>query len=383
MAGSVHLLTLLGAATAVTVAFVAALLTPWIRSRLYHPETRVGTAASAVARSGTSRTPQEETEDAAANKLLMAEHRAAIDLQNWTLASLMSVAASLTVAFLCTSLAATVLTEPHGFHLFAAALDLAAFGLVLWHFIRAARLRRAWIASRSIVEMLRQWSVVDRILVAGEHPEEGFGRMKQRVRQALASPDPDFATVVLRFGRLRLKEMGEAIGALHSVPAARFRYYLDRRPERQKRWFAGAEARVSGQGKRHRQTLMILFGMATAAALLKVALLLGDPAESQALSWTMLALLILIGLSGTLTSVFLNQNIRSLSHRYRSQSRDIAWWFERHAPLVAAAQGQEPLSGPLVGQLANAVVEFESLMLDELVDWIVITDHDSLEIAAA
>jgi len=384
MADAAHPLpVLLGVIAAVTVAAGAAMLTPRMRSRLYRHEKGSKSDGASTAGPDPGRSAEEQAEDAATKALLMAEHRAAIDLQVRTLRHLMSVAASLTAAFLCTALAATVLSEAHDFHLFAATLDVAAFGLVLWSFVMATRCRKSWLASRAVTEMLRQWSVVDRILLAPDDFELGFKAMRDRARNALRAHDRDFAAVVLRFGRLRLEEIGEALSALPAVPAGRVRYYLDRRPARQRRWFATAEARVSGQGKRHRRTLMILFAFATVAALVKVALLLGWLRWPGAVDWTMLALLVLIGLSATLTSVYLNQNIRSLSHRYRSQSRNIAWWFERHESLIEAAERSEPLSGPLASQLAAAVVEFETLMVDELVDWIVITDHDSLEIAAA
>jgi hypothetical protein len=372
----------IGAAAAILIAAIAGALTPAARSRLYRHEKGTSSAPAAMQETGIHAPPAPIRSDAAVKALFLAEHREANRLQNATLASLTSVAASLTAAFVFTACAATILPHAHGFHLFSAGFDLAAFALVIWHFHRAASRRAEWIRARAVTELLRQWSVVDLVLIGGGVPEQDFLDLKARARGELEGGS-DLAAAVLRFGEERIEEIGAALRKLSAVPAAAFRHYVDRRPARQRRWFASAETRVSGQGHRTRRLLLILFGLAAAAATLKAALLVSFPDQAEAESAAMLALFVLIGLSATVTSAYLSQNARSLSHRYRTQSRSMADWFERHSSLLAAAEGSAPLTGPMIQSMTQAVREFEYLMLDELIDWIMITDRDSLEIAAA
>ena len=94
------------------------------------------------------------------------------------------------------------------------------------------------------------------------------------------------------------------------------------------------------------------------------------------------ALLIIAGLSAAEAAFYLSQNARSLIHRYRMQQRRIVRWFENMRERLPLAElpsmTMEPASK---NEIRALILEFEDLMVEELIDWYQISGHDVLELA--
>ena len=90
----------------------------------------------------------------------------------------------------------------------------------------------------------------------------------------------------------------------------------------------------------------------------------------------------LIGLSSTLTGLYLNQNARSLLHRYRTQERRIEQWLANYDQLLSKlgnAKGE--VDHTILAPVVREILAFEDLMVDELIDWIAITEDDVMELS--
>lgn len=334
--------------------------------------------------------------------LMLVEHERANRLQNTCIASLVGASATLFVAFMVAAAGVTVAepatalaehettgTAAGVLHLYSAALDLAALGIVGWAFLRSGRFRADWIRHRAVAEFLRQWSLCDVVFLAS--PQSVTPRYEAylgRVEAALApGHEADVLDAVVAFGDLRLQELRNGIASVKEIPAEALRFYLARRPVRQVRWFSGSAARISGQHGHREIVMLALFGGAILAALVKTAVLLfghtgGVAAPAHAIvSWATFGLLVFIGLAAASTSAYMGQNLRSLRHRYRAQLRSIEDWFSAHAAAVALSQSDRTIVGSDIAMVAEAVTRFEDLMIAELVDWISITTDDAMELA--
>ena len=93
-------------------------------------------------------------------------------------------------------------------------------------------------------------------------------------------------------------------------------------------------------------------------------------------------LLIVTGMSATMTAYYINQNSRSLIHRYNTQERFIAAW------LVAFNERWKfgslpslPIDSVAKNAIRDQILNFENMMIEELIDWVHITSHDAIELA--
>jgi hypothetical protein len=289
----------------------------------------------------------------------------------------------LLVAFVCSVASTTVLQNVDGFHLFSASLDVAAIVLVVWNFLASGRFRAKWIRQRSLTEFLRQWSVVDFAFFPGDGDlTSQFEVFKKRVERALDVRADEIEEATVALGAARLEEIRSGILKLQSIQPLVLRRYLDQRPVRQAHWFSASMARIGRQDSIRRRILIAFFGLALLAAATKLLLLIAGGHDSQ--TWAnipTLVLLISIGVSAASTSAYLGQNVRSLRHRYRAQLRAIELWFLDYRYIIVGAASDNPLPADAVAKVSHAIAEFEILMLNELVDWITVTEHDSMELA--
>src|SRR5262249_11517470 len=129
--------------------------------------------------------------------------------------------------------------------------------------------------------------------------------------------------------------------------------YLHRRPLRQLGWFADSRMRLEHDASRRKGQLLWLYAVALVLGLVKLSVVITGGHAEQAhnipilslaglmtvLSVALLpALLIVTGLSSAMTAYYLNQNARSLIHRYNTQERRITRWFEAfnaHFPIAS------------------------------------------------
>lgn len=86
--------------------------------------------------------------------------------------------------------------------------------------------------------------------------------------------------------------------------------------------------------------------------------------------------------SAAITAYYINQNSRSLMHRYNTQQRFIAAWLNAFNESWNFAR---LLSSQFTGEQKKAIgaeiLRFEDLMIEELIDWTHITSHDTIELA--
>jgi len=158
-----------------------------------------------------------------------------------------------------------------------------------------------------------------------------------------------------------------------------------KRPFKQLEWFTRSNRRLVEQVETRSHVILLIFALTVLFALLKLAVVFhvtpGDWAPSK--PYLALTIFALIAVSSMLTALYLNQNARSLIHRYRTQKRKIEAWIKAYEPTLAQCAGAR--AGALPAALSAVVVAqamtFEQLMIDELLDWIAITQNDIMELA--
>lgn len=154
--------------------------------------------------------------------------------------------------------------------------------------------------------------------------------------------------------------------------------YLQRRVRRQLGWFSDSAARLDYIAERRKLLLLGFYCAAAAVACIKLIIFLccGQPSP-----YLLASLLIMTGLSAAMTAYYINQNARSLVHRYHTQQRWISQWLETfNGRWPFAELPSKSLDMAAKNEVRGAVLEFERLMVEELIDWIQITTHDAIEL---
>lgn len=320
----------------------------------------------------------------ALRELVQTEHMQARLLQDRCVAWLVSASVTLFAAFAASAAAATLMASAERFHVYSAALDVAALLLVGGAFFQSGRFRAQWIRQRAKTEFLRQWAQVEFALLADvQRMTQEYDTFVARVDAALAPERGDLLEAVIAFADCRVEEIRLRFNTVQQVQPDALASYLQRRPIRQVKWFSTSVDRISMQHGRRGTYMLILILLAALAALVKFVALVVVTDGTVAANVAMFALLLFIGLAAASTSAYLGQNLRSVRHRYRAQLRAIDDWFAAHKDIVALAQARREVSARDVPALAEAVVGFERLMNAELIDWIAISTHDAMELAPA
>jgi hypothetical protein len=302
--------------------------------------------------------------------------------------------------------------------IYASAVELTAFCVAFWQWRAAHVMNRLWIIARTRVELLRQWSFLSSVFdefdnVDPDGAKREFDLTAAAIDAAIAAATPSSSWWRL-FPRVYTEaQSGQAIEAhlasyWHDTRAQYlakagtaaltfndFFFYIRRRAIRQLAWFRLAQLRVERAASRRDLTMAILFIASIALALGKLMIVFAsaDRAElHSAINLISFGLLLTTALSAALTALYLSRNDRSLMHRYSAQERRIEEWLrnvQRALPSRkegAASEARPPALAPgqtlLSPALREQVVEFEQLMLDELIDWIHISTHDALELGA-
>ena len=93
-------------------------------------------------------------------------------------------------------------------------------------------------------------------------------------------------------------------------------------------------------------------------------------------------LLIITGMSAAMTAYYINQNSRSLVHRYNTQQRFITGWLMRfNERWNFTSLPSLTIDAAAKNDMRAEILHFEDLMIEELIDWIHITSHDAIELA--
>ena len=164
-----------------------------------------------------------------------------------------------------------------------------------------------------------------------------------------------------------------------NIPADALLIYLRRRVRRQLCWFADLQARLEHIAERRNFILLTLYSISAALAISKLLLFLFS---GHSPTYLMAPLFIITGMSAAMTAYYINQNARSLIHRYNTQQRRLTEWltmfndrwkFTDLPSLTFDTATQTEVSA--------RILQFEDLMIEELIDWVHITSHDAIELA--
>jgi SMODS and SLOG-associating 2TM effector domain 1 len=264
-------------------------------------------------------------------------------------------------------------------------LDAIAIVSVLVLFVYARGVSRRWIVSRVEAELLRQYQYLN---VVFTHPETSTPHNETKTRfdleidavreQVQRDQTADIISRIDRFWSRRRATI-ESSAATSGMTVDGLLVYLQRRVLRQLCWFADSEARLEHIAERRAATLVVLYVIAAIVALLKLLLALGGGHAPQ---YFIPLLLILTGMSAAMTAYYINQNARSLSHRYRTQQRRIAAWLKAFDDRwKISTLPSLTLDAVTKTEISRHLLEFEDLMIEELIDWVHITSSDGIELA--
>jgi hypothetical protein len=173
--------------------------------------------------------------------------------------------------------------------------------------------------------------------------------------------------------------------------------YLHRRPLRQLGWFTESHRRLESQSTVRKQLLLWLYFATLVLFCIKLRILFAGGNEQVAVASSHIvtlhaveifskcisfASLMATGFSAAMTAYYFNQNTRSLIHRYRGQKRRIEDWFESlDVARTLAGLSQSEAAPAIKSEVRERVLAFEYLMIEELLDWISISQHDVIEIS--
>jgi hypothetical protein len=350
------------------------------------------------------------------------------------------------LALLMLGLSLTVFRNHKEFERYASAVELVAFGVALWQWCAARVANHRWVAARTKVELLRQWTFLSAMFeraaaVEPDSAKRDFEAKAVEIDARVVTGPPRGCWQWLRAVAQVRNERGDTIESRlwkywHNARAyylanstgsvlglSDFHFYMRRRPIRQLAWFRVAQLRVQRAASHRDATMAGLFAVSIALAAFKLILVghgaadnvepVSTPSGDWAIDAVSLGLLLATALSAALTTLYLSRNDRSLLHRYAAQERRIEDWlygvlnksegpdggrvapassalgesdgrkFHREPdPMRISAHASEMTQAPANHRLHEQVLEFEALMIDELIDWIHISTHDALELAA-
>lgn len=317
-----------------------------------------------------------------ASDLLREDHEGAITAQNRYQDSVARAAAGLLLAFIALAISLTLPVDK-GTKATLAWIDLFALSVAAFGFASGKARLRTWIHTRTTAELLRH-AIFLRLFFtfpgSASHGGITHWYQSQRTRiikevivgNSIGSLPNKIETFWLALKHQALdQETGES-----GINPQLVNQYRQRRAIRQLRWFSDSEARLIRREHRRGSVLFVMYISTVVLAASKVALvLLTGP--SAVVAATSLLLLLLTALSAAITAVYLSQNGRSLIHRYASQRRSIQAWLDAFDREVQCL----PQPTEDSRRLLAAIIQFEEMMVAELVDWVSITERDSIEVA--
>jgi hypothetical protein len=358
--------------------------------------------------------PDEEQLRKSGTDRLDGSHREAITLQNRYHDAVASGVAALSVGFLSEAIAATVGADSSLLLRFCASLDCVCFGLALFSFWRAIHTNKTWVSARARNELLRQWCTIDNLLLDDARKPDvasRFDAFAGRITALLYGPETSWAARVYRFivdsfrtifrlrsaprdsqdlqekiagyWSARRSELEKVLATVTFTPA-RLAIHFQKRPRTQAIWFGASRNRLVRQSHWRSTVLVWSFFLTLMVSVAKGLLVFGlMPSGDRAEPYLTLVAFFLIGVSSTLTGLYLNQNARSLIHRYRTQDRKIRAWISHYAKLFEGDNQTDTaqFSDEARAEIAAQILAFEDLMIDELIDWIAITEDDVMELA--
>jgi hypothetical protein len=265
-------------------------------------------------------------------------------------------------------------------------LDALALLFVLVLFFHGSITRRPWIKGRVGTELLRQYQILSVVFPSAvsttpaDDLKTEFDTEASRVATGVQDGSiTDIGARIERFWSTRKASIESATLTEADLSAEALLVYLQRRARRQLGWFIDSKARLERIAERRNTMLLSLYSIAVALAVIKLVLFLYG---GHSPAYLLRLLLIVTGMSAAMTAYYINQNSRSLIHRYNTQQRSATGW------LVAfndrwnfAALPSATIIPSTKNDIRAQILRFEDLMIEELIDWIHITSRDAIELA--
>ena len=271
-----------------------------------------------------------------------------------------------------------------------AAIDLFAMAYVLLHWWHSKRANQDWVLKRIHSELMRQWLLLVFLFGWGEKAvAAGYEEAKRQIEADVLKPKSRFwqwlgLGLTSEALERRIEAYWERLGkelkdnsAITQPPAnwdAVLATYLNRRPVNQLQWYRMRHRQFSRAGRWRGSVMTALFLAAFALAIANVFLVPPSGTGNDKIAGLVnFGLLVTTAISAALTYWYVSRNERSISHRYVTQRREIEGWLGRTATAVGE---QEP------ARVLEQALEFEALMISELIDWVHVTSHDVAELGA-
>jgi hypothetical protein len=326
-------------------------------------------------------------------------HQRSIEAQNKYRASAIRSGTCLFLAFLSVSLSATSFKELSCIELPLAWLEIISIGLAIFYFLLARTAHEGWIKLRAGAELQRQY-IYMKIVFPDLNASANASDITSQVAVNLASiveqvvndrPGADLTSRIETFWQTRRSAIKIATLCEQDASHDRLLLYIRRRCLRQLGWFMDSRARLEREANDRKTVLKWLYVAAVTLVILKFlstlfALQHQDVVPSGTLAIVtdglLFLLLMITGISGSMTAYYLNQNSRSLIHRYKSQERRIERWSQSFtARAFVDGETVDPNGKISKNDARDRVLEFEDMMIEELIDWIHISFNDAIELA--
>jgi hypothetical protein len=265
-------------------------------------------------------------------------------------------------------------------------IDALTIVFVLILFLYGRRISRTWIAGRAGIELLRQyqflWMAFPSAFAAGSPDVHiRFGQERNAIAtQVQQGPISEITGRIVQFWSARKAAIAGQKLAAEDLTSDAILVYLERRARRQLGWFIDSRDRLKHIAERRSRLLLIFYVAAAGIAVAKHGVFLWT---GHAPIHLVPLLLIVTGMSAVMTAYYINQNSRSLIHRYNTQERTIAAWLtEFDARWNFAAIPLGAIDDAAKDDIRARILSFEVVMIDELLDWIHITSRDAIELSS-
>ena len=347
--------------------------------------------------------------------LLTDPHNEAITAQNKYHANISRSAASLLIAGCATALTACPLESLrsiewlagitserciHNFHVTLSIIDFLALFALLVLYYGATVANRDWLTRRSKVELLRQYEFLKLMFPAtmlkSASPDvtSQFFAESNAIEAALTGKGPDELSASIRsIWTERSTNLSTSTMTLDDIKPDSLHLYLVKRLRRQLGWFLDSLERLRALDERRLTRVKRLYWVVLCLAFTKFGVTLFHTEASSGrvslgdaiLVFQVLvlpALLILTAWSAVETAHFLSQNSRSLFHRYQSQVNRISHFIDElqySVDFTTLGSSSVDFDKP---KIKGIIIEFEHLMIEELIDWVHISSHDRMDISA-
>jgi hypothetical protein len=263
-------------------------------------------------------------------------------------------------------------------------MELVAIASVVGLYFYARWASSRWLVARVRTELMRQWQYLEDLFPSAlaRAPENIRTEFDIEVDRGAAlvenGPINKMAERIDRFWSKRTASISSHEPTEVDLTADAVLAYIQNRVRRQLGWFADSKDRLEYIAQRRTKLLMILYFLAFVLVAAKLILFIYEEKWHHYLTPV---LLVVTGMSAVMTAYYVNQNSRSLIHRYNAQGRSIEGWLISFNERFFNRLSSQKLDPGVKKNMRDQILVFEKTMIDELIDWTHITGHDAIELA--